>query len=240
MIGTDGAGALLLLALTDSLSFGTLLVPVWLLMTPGRLRTRRVLLYLSTVAVAYFAIGVVLMAGGRIMLDGAASLLESTPALAARLLVGAALLTVSFSLDTKAARARAAERGRDGRIHRWRERATGDEGPALAVTGLAAAAVLVEVASMLPYVAATGVIVTQTTTWTVALPLLAGYCVVMVAPALVLTGARACAGGLVEAPLRGLDRWLTRNARSTTLWIIGIVGFFLAATAVSALGWTSP
>ncbi len=59
----------------------------------------------------------------------------------------------------------------------------------------------------------------------------------MIAPALVLTAARLLARSLVEAPLQRLDNWLTMNARSTTLWIIGIAGFFLAATAAQDLGW---
>lgn len=238
MLPAESTGALLLLALTDSLSFGTLLVPVWLLMAPGRMRARRVLVYLGTVAFAYFAIGVVLMVGGRALLGSASGVLESTPALVLRLIVGVILLVLSFGLDTKAARAKAAQPGRKpGRVHRWRERAVAGDGSTLAVVGLAASAVLVEVASMVPYVAATGIIITQTATWTAALVLLAGYCAVMVAPALLLTVARVTAHGLVEGPLRRLEGWLARNARSTTLWIIGIVGFFLAASAAGSLGW---
>ncbi|MBM4498977.1 hypothetical protein GS469_09700 [Rhodococcus hoagii] len=62
MISAEAAGALAVLALTDSLSFGTLLVPVWLLMTPGRVRPHRILLYLGTVAAVYYGIGIALMA----------------------------------------------------------------------------------------------------------------------------------------------------------------------------------
>lgn len=41
---------LLVLALVDSLSIGTLLIPLFLLVAPGRVRAGRVLLYLATVA----------------------------------------------------------------------------------------------------------------------------------------------------------------------------------------------
>ncbi|MBM4706275.1 hypothetical protein GS455_22060 [Rhodococcus hoagii] len=85
---------------------------------------------------------------------------------------------------------------------------------------------------MLPYLVATGTIADQTPGWSTALLVLAGYCLVMVAPALVLT-----ADGSWPLRRRGtlkrLDTWLTRNARTTTLWIIGIAGFFLAATRAS-------
>lgn len=236
MIPVESAGALLVLALTDSLSFGTLLIPVWLLMTPGRLRTGRILIYLGTVAAAYYAIGIVLMAGGRFLLDDA-GLLNTRAALLAKLVIGAVLLTLSFALDTPAASRRADDRAaRSGRIRRWRERAMHD-GAATALAGLAAAAVVVEAASMLPYLVATGIIVTQTPGWAAAAAVLAGYCIVMVAPALALTAARIVAHAQVANPLARLDAWLTARARTTTLWIIGIAGFFLVATAVTDLGW---
>lgn len=237
MIPIESAGALLLLALTDSLSFGTLLVPVWLLMTPGRMRPHRILIYLGTVTAVYYGIGIILMAGGRVVLKGATGFLDSPAALVGRLIIGAVLLTLSFALDTKSARARAAERDeQSGRITRWRERTMTDGAPGTLVA-LAIVAVPIEVASMLPYLVATGIITTQTPGWPEALTVLAGYCIVMILPALVLTAARLFARTLIEALLQRLDTWLTAQARSTTLWIIGIAGFFIAATAIQDLGW---
>ena len=43
-------GSLVVLALIDSTSFGTLLIPLGLLTAPGRLRIGRLLLFLSVVA----------------------------------------------------------------------------------------------------------------------------------------------------------------------------------------------
>lgn len=240
IIPGEAAGALLLLALTDSLSFGTLLVPVWLLMAPGRMRPGRIALYLGTVAAAYFAVGIVLMTGGGLLLKNASGLLDSTPAQVLQLLLGVTLLVLSFALDTKAARARAAERGaQSGRLRRWRDQAMGADSGAAALMGLAVSAVVVEIASMLPYLAATGIITTQTADQPTALLVLALYCLVMIAPALVLTAGRLFARRVVEKPLKRLDAWLTRSARSTTLWIIGIVGFLLAVHAAKALGWVA-
>lgn len=236
-LSTQTGVALIFLALTDSLSFGTLLVPVWLLMTPGRVRAHRIFTYLGTVAGVYFGIGAVLVLGGRAFLDSASGVFDSRPVLVAQLIVGAVLLVASFALDTKAARARATERSeRSGRLSRWRTRAMSEKSSAGALAGLAVTAVAVEIASMLPYIAATGIIATQTTAWPAAVMLLAGYCLVMVVPALALTAGRFCAHRAVETPLRRLDAWLTAHARNTTLWIIGIAGFFLAASAVQALG----
>lgn len=236
MLPVESIGALMLLALTDSLSFGTLLVPVWLLMTPGRLRVRRILIYLGAVGLMYFCIGILLITGAQSVLDPTTEVLASTPVLMIQLVVGVSLLVLSFALDTKAARAHATSRAtQPGRMSRWRERAMNDNTATAALIGLAITAVLVEIASMLPYLVATGIIATQTSTWPVALIALAGYCTVMIAPALVLTAGRTFARQLVDEPLGRIDNWLTRYARSTTLWIIGIAGFFLAGSAVQSL-----
>lgn len=238
LIPVESLGALIALAIADSFSFGTLLIPVWLLMAPGSLRLGRIVLYLATVTLAYFVIGIVLMSGGRVAFSNISGLLESRPFLIGQFATGAVLLILSFALDTKAARARAAERSqRSGRLRRWRERAMGETSAGFALATLAITAVLVEVASMLPYIAGTALIAGQAPMWPAALVLLAGYCLVMVTPAIVLATGRLVANTMVDAPLRRLDTWLTRNARSSTLWIIGIVGFFLAGSAVQSLEW---
>jgi hypothetical protein len=66
---------------------------------------------------------------------------------------------------------------------------------------------------------------------------LAGYCLVMITPALVLVALRVVAARLVEGPLRKLDSYLTRTAATTTAWVVGIVGVLLALHASAALGW---
>lgn len=236
-------GVLIGLALVDSLSFGTLVIPLWLLTAPGRLRIARVGVYLGTVAVAYFAIGVALQLGAS-SLAGSFDRARETPAfLVAQLAAGIALLVVSQSMDGRRARERARarlERG-DGPLVGWRRRIMADDGgrgaSTAALIGLAATAVAVEAASMLPYVSAIGIITAEQLSWPAPALVLAAYCAVMIAPAIILTVARALAHDLVDGPLRRCEAWFTRHARSTTAWIIGIVGFLLAASAVSELGW---
>lgn len=235
MIATESAGALLALALVDSLSFGTLLVPVWLLLAP-RLRAGRIALYLAIVAATYFAIGIALVAGGKVLSERLAELFEATPMLIVQLAFGATLLVLSFALDTKAARARASARG-GGRIARWRDKTMGDGAGVGALIALAVTAVLIEAASMLPYLAATGIIAAQTTGAPEAGVVLAAYCLVMIAPALLLAGGRMAARQLLEAPLVRIEAWMSANARGATLWIIGIAGFFIAGAALNSLGW---
>ena len=254
LTGAALIGALAVLALIDSTSFGTLRIPVWLLMSPGRVRVGRMIVYLGSIAGFYALVGLAILLGAGALGDTLTSLSGSRPFLIAQLLVGVGLFVWSFKLEPskerKAADAAADSAtaagapafpaalpaARPGRLNRWRERALGSESgswPALA--GLAVGAGLVEVASMLPYLAALGLIGTQGPGWPTSGLWVLGYCLVMILPALVLTAARVFASRLVERPLGRLDGWLTRNAASTTAWVVGIVGFLVARDAIGRL-----
>jgi hypothetical protein len=263
------------LALVDSLSVGTLLIPLFFLVAPGRVRAGRVLLYLGTIAVFYFAVGIALTAGAGAIVEGAAGALETPVARWAQLLLGGALLAGSFFIGRKrpagssAARARAADdawvasdgsrvmSGRDapppeqapaptptpapaeprrpGRLARWRERAVGGGSPAI-IVGLALGAGVIELATMLPYLGAVGMITAAGLPPEVWVGVLAAYCAVMIAPALLLLAGRVAARRFVEPPLRRLAAWLERTSAENTAWIVGIVGFLLARDAATQLG----
>lgn len=243
MIEAGAAGTLVVLALIDSMSFGTLLIPVWLLTAPGKVRVGRMLVYLGTVALAYLALGAVLLVSARAFLDAHAEILHSPVFLIGQFLLGVALVAVSQFMDTRRARARAAERAAagGGRLVRWRGRIMGEgdrrSASTIALAALALTAVAIEAASMLPYLAAIGVITAQDLGGPAPIVLLAGYCLVMIAPAACLTIARVIAHDALQRPLTRLDQWLTRHATATTAWIVGIVGFLLAAHAIFDLGW---
>lgn len=236
-------GALMVLALIDSTSFGTLLIPVWLLMSPGRMRLGRIAVFLSVVVGAYFVIGLALMFGAVALFNAYEDLLDTEQFLIGQLVLGIGLLIISQLMDTKNARARAAERAAsgDGRLMRWRTQILGDgsttSGSTAAIVVLALSAVAVEVATMLPYLAAIGIISAQGAGWFISSLMLVGYCLFMITPAAVLTAGRIAARSALERPLTRLDDWLTRNAQATTAWVIGIVGFILAARAIFDLGW---
>jgi hypothetical protein len=261
-------GTLAVLALIDSTSFGTLLIPVWLLMSPGRVRVGRMLIYLGSIAGFYALVGLAILLGAGALSDTLSTLSSTRPFLIAQLVVGVGLFAWSFKLDpvggkkpaepvgTSTADASAAGTMVDGtaatsghapapsttapskagRLSRWRERVLGSEsGSGAALAALAVGAGLVEVASMLPYLAALGLIGTQGLGWPTSGLWVVGYCLVMIAPALVLMAARVFAARLVERPLGRLDRWLTKNAASTTAWVVGIVGFLVARDAIGRL-----
>lgn len=219
------------LALVDSLSIGTLLVPLFFLVAPGRVRAGRVLLYLATIAGFYLVVGLALTAGADTLRRDAAGLLETPAARWVQLVAGAALLTGSFFIGRTPPDAPRAP----GRLARWRDRAMAGGSPAI-VVGLALAAGVVELATMLPYLGAVGMITAAGLPPAAWIAVLAAYCAVMIAPALVLLTARVAAGRLVEPPLRRLTGWLERNSAENTAWIVGIVGFLLARDAATRLG----
>lgn len=242
--------SLLGLALVDSLSAGTLLIPIFFLLAPGRVRLGRILTYLATIAVFYFLVGLLLTAGASVFLENATALLETPAASVVQMVIGAALLAVAILMPTKPkapaptptgvgttpdARGGAAQSPPPGRLARWRERALAGGTPATVIV-LALAAGLVELATMLPYLAAVGLLTGSGLGLGGSSLLLAVYCVVMVVPALVLLLARVVARGAVEPQLQRLADWLSRNAAENTAWIIGIVGFLLLRDALSNAG----
>lgn len=231
----DLLGQLVVLALIDSTSFGTLLIPLWFLLVPGRVRVHRVLVFLGTVAAFYLVVGVALLSGARAALVEAPALGESSGLAVAQLVLGGALLV--WALSWRATPAGEGGR-RSGRLARWRERAVGGDGGGVgALVGLALAAAAIELGSMLPYLGAVGLLTASDLTGSARVAVLAGYCLVMVLPALVLLAARVVAARQVAPVLTRLAGWLERTGGETTAWVVGIVGFLLARDALTRLPW---
>ncbi len=177
----------------------------------------------------YAAIGAVLLLVGESLRPALADVGDLEALRWVQLVAGVALFAAAFS-DAVIGRFA-------GRALRWRDRLRDDpSGANRSIVATASVAVAVEVPTMLPYLAAIGILAASDLAVAGQLGLLGGYVVVMVLPALALAVARAAAGRVVEGPLRRLDGWLTRQADEMTGWVFGIVGFFLAGDAVQALG----
>lgn len=219
------------LALVDSTSIGTLVIPLWLLLSPNRPPARRFAQYLLVIATFYFVVGVALTAIAGV---GAAALTEAvrTPiVLWPQLAVGVVLFALSWRFDS-AKRRRA---GAPDRVVRWRTRALDAQSSGRGVAVLAVTAGSIELFSMLPYLAAIGLIVGSGAPAVQSIPLLAGYCMVMVMPAVVLLLARSGLGSRIEPTLARLDGFLSSHADSAVGWMLGIVGFLLAQNAAASL-----
>ncbi|WP_120004183.1 GAP family protein [Nesterenkonia muleiensis] len=240
-------GVLMVLALIDSTSFGTLLIPVWLLMAPGRLHAGRVLVYLGVVAGAYAVIGLLLLAGlalfGNELFAWFAQARESQAFLLGQAALAAGLIWYSLRLDpmTKAGKAKkrkreAARRSAD-RVSRFRNRAVGEgaQGGVVPLLALALAAVGMEIATLLPYLAGIGLVAATAPELPGSALMILFYCAVMIMPAVVLLAGRIVAHRLVEGPLSRLEGFLSRHAHGTIALILFLLGLFLGLNALEGL-----
>ncbi|MGY1832807.1 GAP family protein [Geodermatophilus sp. SYSU D01180] len=224
------------LALVDSTSVGTLVLPLWLLLAPGRVRVARVLLFLGTVAGAYLLLGIALVLGAAVVLEPLGAALESTAGRVAELVVGAVLVLLGLTVEPwtregkERRRAARAARG-PGRLARWRDRARGD-GPPGAVVVLALTAVGIEAASMVPYLAAIALLVTAAPGPAATVALLAGYCLLMVLPALVLLTLRTALHDRLTPALARMEGWLSRTSGEVVAWVLFLLGVWLVTDAL--------
>ena len=247
LTGLPLPAALAILALADGLSVGTLLIPLFFVTAPGRPRLGRVLLYLGTITGFYFAIGVLFTLGIVSAIDVAKDVLGSRPGQWGLLIVGAGLLGAGIWIGERDAkrRKRAAAGDPDAlqgsaRLLRWRERLLDPNAGSGAVVGVAFAAGLVEVATMLPYLIGMTMIADAPLGMPSRFAMLAGYCLVMIVPALLLLTARIIAAPVIERPLQRFTGWMQRTGAENTAWILGIIGFLLARSAFTELGLQLP
>ncbi|MCT1558534.1 GAP family protein [Helcobacillus massiliensis] len=207
------------LALIDATSTGTLLIPLLYLARP-RPRLTPLLAYLAVITAFYFLVGIALLAGISIIVE-ADGIWDAQPVLWGQLIVGIALAAWGILSRTPDPEASA---------RKWRRRLDRDL-PVPVMMSLALGAGLIEVASMLPYLAAIGIIGQMGVGLPGRLLILAGYCLLMVVPALVLVVLRARLGQRAEAQLDRFAQWFSRQADVTLLWIAAIVGIWLGADA---------
>lgn len=243
--------SLLILALIDSTSIGTLVIPLWLLLRGRREAIAKVLAYLLVIAGFYWVIGV-LLRSGLLLIDPA--IFEHRFFRLAAMAAGALMIIWALTYPTDAQKEASARKAsaRKALAHGGAASAAPEPadpagqvplrlrsrlGTALDTrTGLIALALfagLLELPTMLPYLAAVGVM--QGAGWGTGLQLLAlvGYCLVMIVPALVLVGALALAGPRIEAWLQKMGAKASAYAQETLGWVVGIGGYLLIRASLS-------
>lgn len=98
------------------------------------------------------------------------------------------------------------------------------------LVALAVTAGLLELPTMLPYVAAIGVLTVEGPAGPAAIGWLGLYCLVML-----LLGARVLLDRRIEAPMQRLGAWLGKASTEAVLWIMGAGGFLLVRYALQGL-----
>lgn len=152
------------------------------------------------------------------------------------MVVGVGLLLVGIFMPRR-------EGSGSGRVARWRERAVGGADGAAGPRGrggvglvtLPIIAVTLELPTMLPYLAATGLVTAADLGGAARVGVLTAYCLVMVTPALVLLAARVVARRWVEPALARLARWMERSSGDALAWAVAVVGLLLARDAWARL-----
>lgn len=229
------------LALVDSTSVGTLVLPLVLLLVP-RVHVGHFLAFLATVAGCYLLLGIGLVSGAGWLLAAGADLGEVRELRWAELVLGGALLALGVFGDPRGWGSRRSAGGGDAaqtgpvRSQRWRERLVGPEASYGVVITVGLLAALVEAASMLPFLAGVGIISSAELPIAGEVVTVAAYVLVMVLPALLLLGARLLAGRRLDAPLARLSGWMDRHAGGAVYWAAAIVGLVLVQDARVALG----
>ncbi|MDO4243287.1 MAG: GAP family protein [Actinomyces sp.] len=218
--------ALVGLALLDSTSLGTLVIPLGLVMWRRRVDLGTMSVYFLTVCTVYFALGTALLAGFDVFAEVVVPLTRTDTFRWLGLVLGAGLALFGILAPGP------------------KKPDPADPGPAAsrpAPTGLRATialglgAALTEAATMVPYIAATGIIAGMDTGQVGRLVVLAGYCLVMVLPAGLIIAVAALVGDRFFGCLNRLVPRLEYEAKVTLLWIAAIIGLQMAWSNAAAL-----
>jgi len=239
LLDVAGPLGLVLLALVDSTSLGTLVIPVILLVV-GEGGARRVagrtMLFLVVIGVFYLLLGIGLLAGLLPLLAAFGHLLAAPQVMLVLAVIGVLLVVYSFRIDPKAV----AKRGGDpeASARRWTARARRASGRPGLLIALALTAGLLEAASMIPYLAAMGILADMGVGLGRGAVILVGYCAVMILPGAVLCGVRAALGGRADSFLDRAHDWAVKHTAGAFSWAVGIIGAIIALQTVGpALTW---
>ncbi|MFW0111220.1 GAP family protein [Rothia sp. CCM 9416] len=221
------------LSLIDSLSVGTLVIPLVLIIKWQAMKTAHYTTYLTTIVCAYFMIGCALFMG----LGWVIAAFSQVTAMAwfrwILLVLGVAL--VLFGVLSPNPTRRSVEEivaARSVQVQSKRGKNVG----LLSMVVLALGAAVVESATMLPYLAALGIIQSQEIPFVAQLVVLALYCMVMALPAISLGVAVKVLGNRVFERILGVLPRLEYEAKITLLWIAAIVGANIAHRSAIQLG----
>ncbi|MGC4192356.1 MAG: GAP family protein [Thermomicrobiales bacterium] len=215
--------SLVALALVDSTSIGTLVVPLLLVVHSRKVQARPLAVYLGTVAGLYFLVGVALLFGAHVIADRVDGVLEAPPVQWAQLVLGVVLAAYGIFANNLPGAGRRRP----------------DVPPQLspkAMVALGTGSVAVELATMLPYLAAIGLIASLDAVVPVKLAVLLGYCLVMILPAVLLIALAAIFGARIWRRLERIIAWVEGQVAETMLWVAALVGIYLAAAAAASLG----
>jgi cytochrome c biogenesis protein CcdA len=207
------------LALLDTLSPATLGVTVYLLLTDKERLTKRLLVYLLTIAGFYFAVGVSLMLGSDFLLEIISGVFQNRIVSWTFFIIGVILFIASFYVPTKKSSDLPAPKSKS----------------ILSMVALGFTTSLIEVGTAFPYFAAIGIMTTSNLSWVEWSSILAGYNFIMVLPSLVLFLFYLLFGRWMQTSLEKLRVKIANYTGSALSWIMCIVGLILIFNSLDYL-----
>lgn len=214
------------LALLDSLSIGTLVIPLALILVWRSVHVPALTAYLVTVAGVYFALGVAMLLG----FTGLSSYLErvtDTPVFPWITLALGAVLAIFGIFSPNPVKPA------PGELPKQLSKPFRTSLPRMIILGLGAS--LTEAATMLPYIAAMGIISDWDIPMAGKVVAIGSYCGVMIAPTVVLASIALVAGPKFFPRLEKAIPRLQYEAKVTLLWIAAIVGVYMVIYSLGAL-----
>lgn len=201
------------LALLDMFSPAIIGVTVYVLLAGREKKHRLIIAYLTTVIVFYFCTGVFLMLGLDIVFSPLADVLSSNTAKILMTIVGGILFIGSWFVPKK--KAVESPKPKNFKLK--------------SMIGLGITTSILEVATAIPYFAAIGLMISRNVSFLEWLPVLLGYNVIMVVPALILLLLHMLFQRFMQKPLKNLQALFQRNTSSALSWIMFFVGIILLA-----------
>ncbi|MGE7943552.1 GAP family protein [Lysinibacillus xylanilyticus] len=199
------------LAILDMFSPAIIGVTVYVLLVAKKQQSRLLLAYLTTVALFYFCTGIFLMLGLDVIFDPIANALNSHSARLVMTIVGAILFIGSWLVPKK--------------------KTSGSPKPKSfsieAMIALGFTTSLLEVATALPYFATIGILTSNHLAFYEWLPIIAGYNLMMITPAIILLGLHILFRRFITTPLRKIQALFDKSTSSALSWVMFLVGLIL-------------
>ncbi|HDR6310851.1 TPA: GAP family protein [Bacillus cereus] len=207
------------LAILDTLSPTTIGVTIYLLLTDNESLTKRLFVYLLTVAGCYFAIGVLLMLGLDFLFEIISGVFQNRIVSWTLFIIGALLFIASFYIPPK----------KNSKLPSPKSNSI------LSMIALGFTTTLIEAGTAFPYFAAIGILTTSNLSWVEWSSILAGYNFIMVLPSLVLFLFYLLFGRWMQKPLERLRMKIANHSGSALSWIMCIVGLLLIINSLDYL-----
>lgn len=205
------------LAILDTLSPAIIGVTLFLILADSKNVITRLLIYLFTVAILYFSLGIAMIFAFDYIIDIVSNVFQSRWVL---FILGACLLVSSYFIP----------KDKKSDIPKPKTQSI------LSMITIGITTFLIEAGTALPYFAAIGLLSTIDMSFYNKLLIIAAYNFIMILPALLIFIGYKLFRERISSKLVNLRNKIENNSNATLSWIIGIVGVILILYSIDGLG----